>query len=1037
MLAMSLNGGLASLWLAAQDKLPATSASRLPRVVIVGEGGSGKSTLLRQMLALCASTGRVPVWVSLAALPDDGPLTLSALIDHLVEQSRSRLGVEDVNRAFFESLVQDGQLVIGFDALDECGSLAQRQKVRGLIAEVAREWKRCRVFVTSRPEALLDTPLLLPAPGKMPKDENEFFGMVPMPFTRDDIAPFLRLAFDDGEQLAQTLLGRTGIEALLETPLTLTLVGLVARTPKGLPAARTPLFARCLDTVCETWEDAKSPHIAADGLASAERLDVLRRLGWEAQRDGGDTLLARAARAALAKVPAYGSPARAKTIVDGLARRNLLLRAETDGDGSLEVRSIRFVHSQFREYLAAAHLAEQFGLDAAGAAAAMAPYWFDTGWLDVLRFAVAIYENDPELRDGLLRAALDAEDPYRDLLRRPQLLVAQLLVRLPAADDAIVSEVATCLENTIVDEPALRDAATRALIDMARHAPAQPAIERFARGQGAAKAFPVDAKQHDSYRLVALRWRLAAIEALASARGGAAVLPLLPAQPEPGLDAVLAVAELRARLGDKDGARAAWRASFDLGIAADQSSIAASMDRAEEGKRFDTWLLARLDAADAMVGEARLAHDRGALSSDAPVWSRLFDRASAQLAASDATQQFASASVSSAIYAMLETGAGVATPEARALIEAALRQPSLVWFVAPRVGKVMPELAAEALQRLLSYVLDAQHLPFAERPDGSRLNVAVAAICDEPDDALTVPALLELLRCFDASAQWGQRVAESLRRRGQAEAALSVLKPLLELPAGIDDRHQDVGAVRRAPAWQLARTLDPARMQQLLDAMYRSGEPAPDALRLMSVWNASGVASIARDWFGAVAQDDSGEQRGRRFLETLQSHESDTLFTDEARHALGGNVFDEGPVADAPQPWSDVERKRSAERIFAKALASDERDDEIWSRLEFPSDDEDYDSMRLSRAMLPGVLLDIEEFDHATALRYAEDWIGTISDRATTTPEQKAQALDRCLIALARTRLLDPRWLGTVAALARTLTPVKRTELVGWLNANA
>ncbi|MEO8524105.1 MAG: NACHT domain-containing protein [Caldimonas sp.] len=1021
-LAAAVQSGLALRWLADHDRLTATLAATLPRVVMVGEGGSGKSTLLKQMLARCAAAGSVPVFVSLATLPDDGPLTVSTLVDHLVEQARTRLGIDDVNHAFFEALVQDGQLAIGFDALDECGSLAQRQKVRGLIGEVAREWKRCRVFVTSRPEALLDTPLPLQSPWQMPKDESEFFSIMPLPFTRADVAPFLRVAFDDGDQLAAKLLGRTGIEALLETPLTLTLVGLVARTPMGLPETRTPLFARCLTTVCETWEDAKSPHIAADGLDPAERLDVLRRLGWEAQRGGGDTLGARTARAALTKVPEYASAARAKTIVDGLARRNLLLRAETVGDGGLEVRSIRFAHSQFREYLAAAHLAEQFALDAAASAGAMAPYWFDTGWLDVLRFAVATLEDEPVLRDALLRAALDAEDPYRDMLHRPELLVAQLLVRLPSADQSIVAQVVACLERTAVEEPALRDAAAHALLELARHAPALPAIERFARGAGAAAAFPVDEQQSYEILLEGLRWRLAAIESLSSARGGAAVLALLPARPEPGLEAALAVAELRARLNDLDGARAAWKECFELGVASNQARIAASMDKAGEGKRFNAWLLARLDASDALVGEARLARDREVLADDAPLWPRLFERASTMLAAGDPGEQFASATVSAAVYAVLETGAGAGSPQAHALMAAALQHPSLVWYVAPRVGKLIPDLATAAVQRLLAFVLDAQRLPLERRPDGSRLNVAVATLCDEPDDALAVPALLELLGSLDPNAHWGQRVAESLRRRGQAEAGLAALKPLLELPAGVDDRHQDAGAARRAKAWPLARTLDPVRTLQMLDAMYRSGFAEEDARRLMSVWNASGVGPVAREWFGAVVLDEADGQRGRRFLQTLRSHERDTMFTDEARHALGSNVFDEGPTGEPAPPWTLAETEQAFEFALAKGSLVGGHDDEAQSKARELVD------LLSSIAMLS---------DQATALRHADAWVQQCLADTMASPANKVEALVGCLSVLANGGLREPRWIASVAAFARTLTPVMRGELVGWLNANA
>ena len=78
--------------LAAQGQLPALVAAGFPRVVIVGDGGAGKSTILKQMLARAGSSGRVPVWVSLASLPADGQLTIAALVDHLVRQRARSTG---------------------------------------------------------------------------------------------------------------------------------------------------------------------------------------------------------------------------------------------------------------------------------------------------------------------------------------------------------------------------------------------------------------------------------------------------------------------------------------------------------------------------------------------------------------------------------------------------------------------------------------------------------------------------------------------------------------------------------------------------------------------------------------------------------------------------------------------------------------------------------------------------------------------------------------------------------------------------------
>ncbi len=1002
--------------LASQGQLPALAAAGLSRVVIVGDGGAGKSTLLKQMLARAGSAGRVPVWVPLASLAADGPLTTTVLVDHLVHQAR-KLGLDDVNDAFFRALVDEGRLTIGFDALDECGSLARRQKVRGLIVEVAREWKRCQVFVTSRPDALRETPLEYLKSTKPVGEESkpdEFYAFEPVPFGRDDIAPFLKAAFDDDGSLAQTLLVRTGIEALLETPLTLTLVGLVARTSKaGLPATRTPLFAQCLKTVCETWEDAKGA-LPSDGLDDEQRTDVLRRLGWEAQQVEGDQLGARAARRALGRVASLAP--RAEAIVNGLARRNLLLRAETSEAG--EVQLIRFSHPQFREYLAGAHLAEQFALDEAAAATLMASHWFDSGWLEVLRFAVATVEGDAELRDALLQAILASDDPYRDMLRRPEFLVARLSARLPAADAALITKVVEVLEQTALHEPALRDEAARLLLGLTQHAAARPAIRRFAEGDGIARAFPEEGRGSEHARLEYLRWRLRAIEALAQADGLDAARALLQQLATPQLQLVLEACELRLRLHDRDGALAIWKACFDAERPAVRPEIAASMDRAGEGMQFNTWLQSRLAQATAAASDIVLARQRKIAADYDAVWRRLFEQATQALPALGPEEIFAPTPVADAVYAALEPDAVSAGAQAaqRALLVAALRHPAFTWIVGGKVGELFADLQTAAVEQLLRYVLRSFE-PDAFSPDHSRLSAAVGALCDAPDDALAVPALRELLRHFDPEERWSLRVAASLARRGHGSEGLEDLASTLRPPAaGVDDRHPDGQARHREVAWRLARELDWPGTRKLLDTMYRSGDPQTAAERLMGLWNVSGVWALARDWFGELA----AEEEGRKFLQILTTHERDTGFTDHARHALHGGVFDD-EFKEVPAKWTLASYEGAFESALRSGWFFDERD--------YKED--------ASVAKLLGLLSGIAAADPAVALRHADTWVQLTLQDASLAVDEKSDRLADQLQGLASRGMLAKHWVVPVAGFARTVAPADRVGLIEWLNASA
>jgi len=966
--------------------------ARLPRAVIVGAGGLGKSTLLKQMLALNAREGRVPVWVSLSSLPTDGTLSIHALLDHLVLQARTQLGIDEVNRAFFEESIAEGTLTIGFDALDEGGSLARRQKLRGLIVEVAREWKQCRVFVTSRREVLEDTPFV--GFRSVPDEalpEDVFIHVEPQPLELSDVEPFLKLTFQEGEALAKTLLQRTGIEALLATPLTLTLLGLMARTPKGLPATRTPLFARCAETVCETWEDAKDPSFVSDGLDATQRLDVLRRLGWAAQQTPGATLTASAARAVVGALADRQLASRAKPVVTGLARRNLLLRAELSDDGGNEVRSVQFSHPQFREYLAGAHLAEQFQLDRSSATGAIAPHWFDTEWLDVLHFALATLE-DRAARDAFLVAILDVEDPFGDLIHRPELLVARLLARVTEVSPCVVTRVVTTLERVALGEPALAELAFSALLALSSHGAALKAVESCASGQNPWQT-PANAASGKQQSPETLRRRLRAIESYSTVRGGTAALKLLPAELPANLDDLLVLAALRYRLGDRDGAADLWKEAFAHGA---RNELSERMQELGERPQFEAWLLQKL-AKEVTFADAGLAHKLGILPGHSPVFGRIFETALAELKALP-FESFGPDQLSAIIFATLETDLAKTAPGAVSLLSSALQHPAYAWFVGPRIAQAVPARAAEATAALASHLLDptVRDLFF---PDFSRLNVAVQALCEGPDDV--VPALLFALTIekprFNRSP-----IVQSLRGRGQAAAALAVLKPQVALTLASESPAQDER--RRRAAWSLARELDEAAALELVDAAYRRGLPEEDAQRLSEVWHASGVSAIAVPWM--LALRGRSDPAAQRFVELLtqqvgelRAHDEKDLVEDELEDTQLEQAF-YTRLAQIPSLTEDAVSSRGLEHVVD--LLS-----QLARRLEASA------TLRCTDSLLDRLLA-----EHAA-------------------PEATAAALTHVLSSLSFSGLRSKTWLTRVADFARTLNGEQRADLVRWLNENA
>ena len=175
---------------------------------------SSKSSCARQRATppVCHSSCRPPwrtarpvrsIFVPLAYLPAEGALTTARLVEHLATQARNELGLPEVGREFFEGVLAAGA-VVGLDALDECGSVTRRQQVRNLIVDVARKWPKCRIIVTSRIDAFALTPL--PSASDSDTETSVPFAVYELaPFTRDDVAPFLKVAFDDQGPLAEEI----------------------------------------------------------------------------------------------------------------------------------------------------------------------------------------------------------------------------------------------------------------------------------------------------------------------------------------------------------------------------------------------------------------------------------------------------------------------------------------------------------------------------------------------------------------------------------------------------------------------------------------------------------------------------------------------------------------------------------------------------------------------------------------------------------------------------------------------------------------
>ena len=150
---------------------------------------------------------------------------------------------------------------------------------------------------------------------------------------------------------------------------------------------------------------------------------------------------------------------------------------------------------------------------------------------------------------------------------------------------------------------------------------------------------------------------------------------------------------------------------------------------------------------------------------------------------------------------------------------------------------------------------------------------------------------------------------------------------------------------------------------------------------------------------------------------------SDTAFTDHARQALGGNVFDR---AGEDEPDRKALLTTAAlEREFACAMEHGWYEDERGRR-------RGADAPGVARLL--GKIAD--SAGRETALQLADSWLQRALVDDAMSAQSKADLLLERLGALGQRGLRNPSWCEPAADLARKIEPAHRGDLLEWLRAN-
>lgn len=221
------------------------------RAVILGSPGSGKTTFLR-FLGLAYSDKKVfestnlktslfPIFISMLAFTQRSDQK-SSLLDYIIEDLIKK--TDKYAEYFIKRIFEKGLSIILLDGLDEI-PLLDRTKVFPQIQNLCDTYPNCKVIISSRTadytggfESFYEVELAKLSPQAVNKIVKAWFPNKP----------------SKAKQLIQHIKRDKDLQALVETPLLLSLLCIQFRHDLALPKRKTELYKRCIDAFLRDWD---------------------------------------------------------------------------------------------------------------------------------------------------------------------------------------------------------------------------------------------------------------------------------------------------------------------------------------------------------------------------------------------------------------------------------------------------------------------------------------------------------------------------------------------------------------------------------------------------------------------------------------------------------------------------------------------------------------------------------------------------------------------------------------------------------------
>jgi len=355
------------------------AALNRPRLAILGDPGAGKTTFLRRIAyGICNSRLGIDARTTAQALGlEEQAFPMLIRISELTRHIEARCGKEqdapcvkaspawlahflaarsteertDLDREYFDEIIDSGRAVFLLDGLDEAPTREQREFIAELVTDAAGHFQKCRFVVAGRPPAF-EGKAVLP----------DFVQVRIEPLEDPAIEGFLtrwcQAIFPDSErkarqhcdELLKAFHARTDIRRMARNPVMLTALAVVHWHEKRLPEQRADLYESII-----TWL-SRSRETRPGRLPAGVCVNRLQEVALALQKHPEGRQVQVRRRWAAEQIAGEWREGSKRDRIDAAER----FLAEEEVDSGIVVGrgdDIRFWHLTFQEFLAARAIA--------------------------------------------------------------------------------------------------------------------------------------------------------------------------------------------------------------------------------------------------------------------------------------------------------------------------------------------------------------------------------------------------------------------------------------------------------------------------------------------------------------------------------------------------------------------------------------------------------------------------------------------------------------------------------------------------------